>query len=143
MLWLAAPSAARPKGLRRKRDLATRLHLSTETLREWEVLPGFWDAVFAKTRSIIGHELGDILRAMVREARGGSVQAAKLCLQILGVHSDKIKHEVDIHQDQLILIMHPDAPQAQLLTQQPVLQLPQSNAANVIGVEPATIVLDN
>ena len=143
ILWLAAPSAVRPKGLRKKHDLATRLHLSTATLREWEVLPGFWDAVFAKARSIIGHELGNILIAMVREARGGSVQAAKLCLQILGVHSDKIKHEVDIHQDQLILIMHPNAPQTQLLPQRHVLQLPQSNTASVTTGKPATILIDD
>jgi len=138
-LWLAAPRAARPKTLRKKSEIADKLVISLATLREWEALPGFWDAVFARARSIIGHELSDIMRAMVREARNGSVQAAKLCLQVLGVHADKVRHEVDIHQDQLVLVLHPDA----LPTPPTMLQLPQSDVANVVDAEPATIVFDS
>lgn len=141
MLWLAAPSAVRPKDLYTKRAIAQRLRISSATLRQWEDLPGWWDAVFARARSIIGHELGSIIGAMVRESKAGSVQAAKLCLQILGVHSDKIKHEIDIHQDQLILVLHPDAVLAQPPT---VPQLPQSVVADVQPVQTsATIVIDN
>jgi len=128
MLWLAAPKSARPRTLRTKSEVATKLVVSPTTLRQWENLPGWWDAVFAQGRSILGHELSDILKAMAREARAGSVQAAKLCLQVLGVHSEKIQHEIDVHQDQLILIMHPDA----FLPRSNLLQLPQSASQETI-----------
>lgn len=126
-LWLAAPAAARPEGLRTRQELADKLVISPMTLRNWERLPGWWDAVFEQARAVVGREIGSILKAVVREAKAGSVQAAKLCLQVLGVHAEKIQHEVDVHQDQLILILHPAA----LPAPPAIPQLPQSNIAHV------------
>ena len=123
MLWLAAPKYARPKALRSRRALAERLGVSTATLRRWETELGWWDEVFQQARGIIGRRLASILAAMATEAEKGSVSAAKLCLEVLGVHHMKIQHEVDMRGDQLVIILHPDAipslPQAQA-------QLPQS-----------------
>ena len=113
-LWLATPSQARPKQLRTRRDVATKFGIGIETLREWEALTGWWDEVFAIARGILGKQLGNILAALGAEARKGSVAAAKLSFQVLGVHHENIQHQIDVHQDQLVLILHGDAANLQL-----------------------------
>ena len=127
-LWLAAPRAARPKDLRSRQAVAKRLGVTTPTLRRWEVEPGWWDSVFAQARAIVGRELGSILRAMVIQARGGSVTAAKLCLEVLGVHHTKVQHEIDMRSDQLIVVLHPDA----LPPGQHPAQLPRSASQEIV-----------
>ena len=119
-LWLAIPARARPEALRNRGAFARRLGVTLATLRRWEVEPGWWDAVFQQARAIIGRQLGGILNAMAKAAQAGSVAAAKLCLEVLGVHHMKIQHEVDMQGDQLIIMLHPDA------LPPPHLQLPQA-----------------
>lgn len=105
-LWLGTPRAVRPKAYRTEELFAEAFDVPVRTLRMWEGLPGWWDGVFSAARSVVGHELVDILLAMVKRAKAGSVPAAKLCLQTLDVHADKLRVEGEILGEQLVLILH-------------------------------------
>jgi hypothetical protein len=98
----------RPREYKTKAMVSTSLGIPLGTLELWELLPGWWDSVFADARRVIGRELGDILQAMVKRAKGGSVPAAKLCLQALDVQADKIRIEGEMQSQQLLLILSPD-----------------------------------
>jgi len=102
--WLGTPERLRPAGLRTKKQFAEKLDVELNTLITWEMQPRFWDDVFARARSIIGGEMTIIMEALLERAASGSVQAIKLCLDLLGVHSDnlEIKHTYD--DDQLVLV---------------------------------------
>ena len=116
--WLALPSTLRPVSLKSKEQVAKQLETDKDTLVRWEFEPNFWDEVFSRARAIIGHELGSILMAMVTEAKSGSVQAAKLCLEALGVHSDSLSLKHEFQDEQLMLLLHPDTPKAEEEAQQ-------------------------
>ena len=103
--WQSSPASVRPRGLKTEKQISKKMGIPISTLRMWELLPGWWDDVFIDARAIIGRELGGILDAMVRRAKGGSVPAAKLCLAALDVHVDKLRIEGEIKGEQLVLIM--------------------------------------
>ncbi len=107
--WLAMPKDLRPDGLRTKAAIARLLNVPATTLYRWQVLPGWWNEVFKFARLQIGEDVGAILKAMVREALAGDVRAAKLCLETLGVHADKLILEGHIKHDQLLIILDPEA----------------------------------
>ena len=144
-LWLAAPNRSRPRNLRSRKTIAEKLGVSVPTLRRWETEPRWWDAVFQQARAIIGRRLAGILDAMATAAEGGSVNAAKLCLEVLGVHHKRIQHDVDVRGDQLVVILHGDALPSNGATPslpqtQPLAQLPQSTnaSAQLIDVLPTS-----
>lgn len=134
-LWLATPRSCRPKDLRTYKAVAERLGVGRTTLREWEVAPGWWEEVYSQARSIIGKDLGSILNSMVTEAINGSVPAAKLCLEALGVHVEEIKHRHTLESDRLVIIMHPNA----LPPTSPSLPSPTNQTNQTIDDEPDTI----
>jgi len=103
--WLASPEELRPIEFSTKEDVASALKVSVETLDQWENMPDWWLAVYGIARNVIGEQLGDVLLAMVSKAKKGSVQAAKLCLQTLGVHADKLEIEHGMKDDQLVIVM--------------------------------------
>jgi len=110
IMWLSLPQDMRPEEIRTKRQLASALGMSVDTLDEWELAPSFWPAVYERARSAIGHDLAKILQAMSAKAMAGNVQAAKLCLQTLGVQDETIRLKHEVAQDQIIV----ERPQRQL-----------------------------
>lgn len=104
MTWLATPHSMRPSDLKTRTAMARRLEVDEDTLSMWELDQGFWDDVFTQARSVIGREMVPIMEEMARRAQKGSVQAAKFCFQILGVHSDKVEIKNTYDDDQLVLI---------------------------------------
>lgn len=107
MSWVACPKPLRPKELRNEEQVAHSLGVTVAEMRSWQLLPGFWDEVFAIARGIIGEALPDILTAIVSRAVGGSVAAQKLALEVLGVHHDRIEHDVTVtrRNDQLVILV--------------------------------------
>ena len=106
--WLAVPEDARPDGMETREDIAKVLDVTTDVLWAWEHKTGFWDEVFSKSRGIVGRAMPSILTSMTRRAQQGSVQAAKLCFQLLGVHADKLDINLKKNDDRIILIMPED-----------------------------------
>jgi len=103
--WLSIPEEFRPKDLRTKREITESLGVDQDTIWAWEHKVGFWDEVFAGARSVLGREMPAMLEAMLERAKGGSVQAAKLCFQLLGVHADKLEMNVTKQDDRIILVL--------------------------------------
>jgi len=102
--WLGTPQRLRPVGLTTKNQFAKKFDIDPETLELWQLQPRFWDDVFASARSIIGSEMSSIMEALLERAEGGSVQAIKLCLDLLGVHSDSLELTHSFKNDQLVLV---------------------------------------
>ena len=105
-MWQATPEKWKQSPYKTKKQIMEKLQIGEETANNWSLEPGWWDAVFSMTRGIVGERLGAILETMADRAEGGSVQAAKLCLQVLGVHADKLELEHSYNDDQLVLIMN-------------------------------------
>lgn len=102
---MAIPKALRPDGLRTKVAVAKLLKVRPNIIYWWQTLPGWWDEVYKYARLQIGEDLGAILQAMVREAVGGDMRAAKLCLEALGVHADRLILQGTITHDNLVIIL--------------------------------------
>ena len=113
--WLGTPKALRPKNLKTNTAIAEALGITPYTLRNWRMLPGWWEAVYAFARSVLGEYVSDIMHAQAIEAIHGSTPAAKLCLELMGLFSEQVKHTVEIENDRLVIIMGPT--QARELTQ--------------------------
>lgn len=103
--WMAMPKEFRPANLRTKTALAKILNTSTSLIYRWQTIPGWWDEVFKFTRTQIGSDLAAILKSMVREALAGDVRAAKLCLEALGVHADRLILQGKIQHDPLVVVL--------------------------------------
>lgn len=108
-MWLGIPQDMRPDGLVSVDDFAREARLSADVLSLWETLPGFWDSVYERGRSVIGRSMADIMATMRDKATGGSVQAAKLCLALMGISTEKLDVRHSMDSDQLMLILDPDA----------------------------------
>jgi len=117
-LWMGTPKEWRRKETRTLLDICRHLGIDREIVAKWMIEPGWWDQVFANSRYVVGSRTADILNAMVERAVGGSVQAAKLCLQVLGVHAEKLETVHTFDSDQLVVIMRPEND----VQQQPLLE---------------------
>lgn len=93
--WLALPHDQRPENFKTQQQVAAALAVHPHTLTMWKRKPGFWDAVYQDARAIVGGELPQIISAMVKEAKQGSVSAAKLCLQVLEVFKEEQTHKIE------------------------------------------------
>jgi len=102
--WLGTPQRMRPAGITTQKQFAAKFDLDLETLELWQLRPRFWDDVFATARGIIGSELASVMESLLVRAQGGSVQAIKLCLDLLGVHADTLELKHTFQDDQLVLI---------------------------------------
>ena len=88
MAWLALPKADRkPKN---DTDIAKEIGVDVRTLRRWKHLPDFWENVRNEGRANLRVSIGRIYDALIKEAEEGSYQHIKLCLEMLGEHTDKI-----------------------------------------------------
>ncbi len=78
------PESERPVGCQTDDEIAATLGINTMTLRGWTLTPGWWEAISDIAAVYIGRHLYAIYKSMVKQATGGSVQAAKFCIAIFG-----------------------------------------------------------
>lgn len=103
--WCALPKEKRPDGLETQRKIGEFLGVGPSTLGAWKTYPGFWKEVYREAKICIGDVMPEILRSMAREAIAGSVSAAKLCLECLGLYSDEGQAPIQF-KDPLIFVMN-------------------------------------
>ena len=76
-------------------QVADKLGVSTALIYSWRQNPNFMDAIYDKYMVEFGGELPAVLQAMIREAKAGNVQAARLILE----HSGKLVKNINITVD--------------------------------------------
>lgn len=74
--------------------LAKELGVTSRTLRRWQKLEGFGQAVHDRTRELLKEDFPEILGALRREAAKGNFQHIKLALEMLGEYVPVERHEV-------------------------------------------------
>ena len=77
------------------REVADRLSVSAALVYTWKQNPNFVDAIYDRYMVEFGGELPAVLQSMIREAKAGNVQAARLILE----HSGKLVKNVNITVD--------------------------------------------
>ena len=87
---LTIPESKRPEGCQTDAEIAATLKINLTTLRGWTLTPGFWEAVSDIASIYIVRYLADIYKAMVKQATGGYVQAAKFCISMLGLENREL-----------------------------------------------------
>lgn len=78
-----------------QKEIAERLDIPYETLKSWRRNPDYMDAIYTRYMIEFGSELPSVLKAMVREAKAGNVQAGRLVLE----HSGKLVKNINITVD--------------------------------------------
>ena len=73
-------------------EVAKRCNVSIKTVKNWRENINFVEAVYDRYMVEFGSQLPDVLRAMVREAQAGNVQAGRLVLE----HSGKLVKNVNV-----------------------------------------------
>ena len=73
-------------------DAATTLGIAESTLFRIRRDPNFWAAVYDYYMVTFEGEIPDVLRAMIREAKAGNVQAGRLVLE----HSGKLQKNINV-----------------------------------------------
>ena len=76
-------------------EIAKRLNVHTQTVVIWRADPNFVDMVYNIYMVEFGAEIPAVLKAMVREAKAGNVQAGRLVL----AHSGKLVKNINITVD--------------------------------------------
>ena len=77
------------------KEIADKLGISDRTLVKWRTDPNFHDAIHDRYMVLFGGELPEVLTALLREAKSGNVQAARLVLEFSGKLEKKINITVD------------------------------------------------
>lgn len=104
---LTIPESERPEGCQTDEQIATTLGVALTTLRGWTLNPGFWEAVSDIASAYIGRHLHAIYESMVKQATGGSVQAAKFCLAVLGLDKRELAISVRHYDDDRLVVFLP------------------------------------
>ena len=73
-------------------EVALKCNVPKESVYEWRRNINFIEAIYNRFMVEFGGELPDVLRAMVREAKAGNVQAGRLVLE----HSGKLVKNVNV-----------------------------------------------
>tara|TARA_Y100001963_G_C6625086_1_gene373586 strand:+ start:195 stop:821 length:627 start_codon:yes stop_codon:yes gene_type:complete len=73
-------------------EVAKRCNVGVKTVQNWRNNINFVEAVYDRYMVEFGSQLPDVLRAMVREAQAGNVQAGRLVLE----HSGKLVKNVNV-----------------------------------------------
>tara|TARA_Y100001963_G_scaffold151034_1_gene233182 strand:- start:25 stop:681 length:657 start_codon:yes stop_codon:yes gene_type:complete len=73
-------------------EVAARCNVTVKTVQNWRNNINFVEAVYDRYMVEFGSQLPDVLRAMVREAQAGNVQAGRLVLE----HSGKLVKNVNV-----------------------------------------------
>ncbi len=104
-MWQGTPQAMRPAKYRTIKQVSALLETPVATLELWEMLPGWWDGVYGGARRLLGREMPEMLLALVKRAKGGSVPAAKLCFAMLNVHVDKLSIDAKVEGETLLVLL--------------------------------------
>ena len=75
-----------------QKEIAVKLDIPYETLKTWRRNPDYMDAIYTRYMLEFGSELPAVLKAMVRDAKAGNVQAGRLVLE----HSGKLVENINI-----------------------------------------------
>lgn len=102
--WLGTPEQFRHSDWNTRAKFAAKFRIDEDTLILWEGQPHFWDGVFSRARAILGTEMASIMEALLGRAQDGSVQAIKLCLELLGVYAEQLEVKQSFDDDQLVMI---------------------------------------
>ena len=78
-----------------QKQIAEQLGIPYETLKTWRRNPDYMDAIYNRYMVEFGSELPAVLKAMVREAKSGNVQAGRLVLE----HSGKLVKNINVTVD--------------------------------------------
>jgi len=78
-----------------QKEIAIKLDVPYETLKTWRRNPDYMDAIYTRYMLEFGSELPAVLKAMIREAKAGNVQAGRLVLE----HSGKLVKNINITVD--------------------------------------------
>ena len=104
---LAVSAENRPEGCQNDEEIAETLGINLMTLRGWTLQPGWWESVSDIAAVHIGRYLYAIYEAMVKQAVTGSVQAAKFCLDVLGLTSKELTLNVKHYEDDRLVVFLP------------------------------------
>ena len=77
------------------KEVSEKIGVSDICVRKWRQDPNFIDKIYERYMTEFGSELPAVINAMVREAKHGNVQAARLVLE----HSGKLVKNVNITVD--------------------------------------------
>lgn len=104
---LTVPEENRPEGYRTDSEIAKSLKINLTTLRGWFLEPGWWESISDIASIYIGKHLHAIYESMVKQATGGSVQAAKFCIAILGLENRELAISVRHYEDDRLVVFLP------------------------------------
>ena len=104
---LTVPEDTRPDGCQTDAEIAETLGVNIMTLKGWTLTPGFWEAVSDIASAYIGRHLHAVYESMVKQAIGGSVQAAKFCLSVLGLENRQFEISVKHYDDDRLVVFLP------------------------------------
>jgi len=92
-------------------EVAEQAGVTAQTISNWMRDPEFVDVYYQKYMVTFGAKLPNVLRAMVREAEGGNIQAGRLVLE----HSGKLIKRVEVasHQSPFEKFLSSDASEMQ------------------------------
>ena len=74
------------------KEIATKLNVNHQTILRWRRDPNFVDMVYQIYMVEFGAEIPGVLKAMIREAKAGNVQAGRLVLE----HSGKLVKNINV-----------------------------------------------
>ena len=77
------------------KEIAAKVDVHPTMVRTWLRDPVFIDAWYKRYMEVAGSELPHVITAMIREAKGGNVQAGRLILEHFGKLDTRIKIQVE------------------------------------------------
>ena len=77
------------------KEVANSLGVSFRTVEHWRTDPNFIEAINERHNIVVSSEIPAVINAMLREAKSGNVQAAKLVLEFMGKLVKNINVTVD------------------------------------------------
>ena len=101
------------------KEMAKRLHVTEVTITRWRQDPNFVDAYYNRYMMEFGMEIPSVLKAMIREAQAGNVQAGRLVLE----HSGKLVKNVNITIDSPFEKFLKSVPDAEIVEDKDVLDV--------------------
>lgn len=104
---LTVPESERPDGCKTDAEIATTLGVALNTLKGWRLTPGWWEEVSNIASAYIGEHLAEIYEAMVKQAIGGSVQAANFCRSVLNLENKDFNISVKHYDDDRLIVFLP------------------------------------
>ena len=133
---LTIPPSERPEGCQTEAQIAKALGVALNTLKGWLLEPGWWESVSNIASAYIGEHLARIYAAMVIQAENGSVQAAKFCLDVLGLTSKELTLNVKHYEDDKLIVFLPAEKGALPPMDTPVLEDNRTIEGKVITSKP-------